>query len=81
MRIQEPAMHHAALETLSVHEIMLKWPATMRVFIEWHLHCVGCPIAVFHTLRDAALEHGIDADGLLAAVAGVIECQIRDGRA
>lgn len=74
-------MDDAALETLSVHEIMLTWPDAIRVFIDWNLHCVGCPIATFHTLRDAAREHGIEADGLIAAVERAVQQQPKDGRA
>lgn len=44
---------------LSVAEIMTRWPATVAVFINRHMHCVGCPIGGFHTLADAAAEHGL----------------------
>jgi hybrid cluster-associated redox disulfide protein len=74
-------MDDATLETLSVAEIMLMCPSTIRLFIEWRLHCVGCPIAPFHTLADVAREHGVDADQLTAAVAIVINGQIKDVRA
>lgn len=56
------------LEDISLAEIMTKWPSTIRLFIDRRLHCVGCPIAPFHTLSDAALEHGIDPGHLIAAV-------------
>ena len=74
-------MRDASLETLSVAQIMLMCPATIRLFIAWRLHCVGCPIGPFHTLRDAALEHGVDAEALVAAVAIVVNGQIKDGPA
>ena len=74
-------MCDATLETLSVAEIMLMCPATIRLFMTWRLHCVGCPIAPFHNLRDAALEHGVDADDLIAAIAIVFDGPLRDGRA
>lgn len=56
------------LEELSVSEIMRRWPATMRLFIDRRLLCVGCPIAPFHTLTDVAAEHGVDHDDLVEAV-------------
>jgi hybrid cluster-associated redox disulfide protein len=49
-----------ALRDISVSEIMRRWPGTIRVFLDLHLYCVGCPIGVFHTLADAADEHGIE---------------------
>ena len=42
------------LDDLTLDEIMRRWPRTVRVFIDWHLHCVGCPIADFHRLSDSA---------------------------
>lgn len=61
------------LEDLTVSEIMKRWPATMRLFIDRRLLCVGCPIAPFHMLTDVAFEHGVDYDSLVAAVAKVVD--------
>ncbi len=57
-----------SIDTLSLNEIMRIWPRTIRVFIDWHLHCIGCPIANLHRLTDAADEHGYDRDSLRSAV-------------
>lgn len=56
------------LDDLTVSEIMRRWPATMRLFIDRRLLCVGCPIAPFHALTDVAREHSVDHDDLCAAV-------------
>ena len=56
------------LDDLTLDEIMRRWPRTVRVFIDWHLHCVGCPIADFHRLSDSAEEHGYELDDLRRAV-------------
>lgn len=61
-------MRHTTVDELTLAEVMGKWPSTVRLFIDMRLHCVGCPIAPFHTLLDAANEHGIAAGELLAAV-------------
>ena len=63
------------LEDLTVSEIMTRWPATMRLFIERRLLCVGCPIAPFHTLTDVAREHFADYDNLVAAVSAVASAE------
>jgi len=61
-------MRDVELDDLTLDEIMRRWPRTIRVFVDWHLHCVGCPIADFHCLTDSAAEHGYDLADLRAAV-------------
>jgi hybrid cluster-associated redox disulfide protein len=53
---------------LTVAEIMRRWPCTIRVFLEFRLGCVGCPIACFHTLVDACEEHRVDPGSVLMAM-------------
>jgi len=73
-------MSRAGLADMSVAQIMANWPTTIRVFIAHRMHCVGCPIAPFHTLTDAADEHHLDLGGLTAAVQAEID-RIRADRA
>ena len=54
------------IATMSLAEIMSRWPPTIRVFLERRMHCVGCPIAPFHLVADAAGEHGLSYAVLLA---------------
>lgn len=55
----------------TVDEIMRLCPETIRVFLDYRMRCVGCPIGCFHTIRDAAREHHADEqrfrDDLMAA--------------
>lgn len=44
---------------MSMDEIMREWPATIRVILARGMLCVGCPVAAFQTVADAAREHGI----------------------
>ena len=53
---------------MTVHQVMNRWPATMRVFLDFRLSCVGCPIATFHSVEEASREHDIDGCALLAAL-------------
>jgi hybrid cluster-associated redox disulfide protein len=57
----------------TVDEIMNRCPETIRVFLDYRMRCVGCPIGCFHTIADAAREHGADearfTDDLLKAAA------------
>ncbi len=57
-----------AIDDMTVAEIMSRWPATIGVFMAYEMRCIGCPIAIFHTLAEAAREHRLDLTGLTAAV-------------
>ena len=52
--------------TQSVDDVMRRWPATIRVFLNHGMRCVGCPIACFHTVDDACREHKVDHAVFLA---------------
>jgi hybrid cluster-associated redox disulfide protein len=56
---------------MTVDQVMHRWPVTMRVFMDFKLGCVGCPIATFHSVEEASREHGIDAGAFLAALQSV----------
>ena len=61
-------MKTSEIEDLTVSEILTRWPGVLRLFIDWHLLCVGCPITPFHTVVDVAFEHGLLQDELVAAI-------------
>lgn len=52
-------MMHIDYDDMTVSDIMRRWPATIAVFLELELSCIGCPIGPFHTLADAAQEHAL----------------------
>jgi hybrid cluster-associated redox disulfide protein len=54
-----------------VDDVMSRSPATIRVFLDFRMSCVGCPIAGFHSVDDACREHGIDRENFLAALRAV----------
>jgi hybrid cluster-associated redox disulfide protein len=45
---------------LTMDEVMRRWPATIRVCLDFKFNCVGCPIASFHSVEDACREHHVD---------------------
>lgn len=53
---------------MMVDQVMNRWPASIRVFIDFKMGCVGCPIAAFHSVDDASREHRIDGAAFLAAL-------------
>jgi hybrid cluster-associated redox disulfide protein len=40
-------------------ETIARYPRTEKVLIEYGLHCVGCEVASFETVGEAATTHGI----------------------
>ena len=48
-----------------VKDVLDGHPEAVRAFIELGLMCVGCPVAAFHPLADAAREHDRDLAELL----------------
>jgi hybrid cluster-associated redox disulfide protein len=57
---------------LLVDDVMSRWPATIRVFLDFRMSCVGCPIATFHSVDEACGEHGVDRDSFMAALRNAI---------
>lgn len=55
-----------------VDDVMRRWPETIRVFLSYSMHCVGCPVGRFHTVTDACRKHGVDLDRFLADLRAVI---------
>lgn len=65
-------MNATGLPDMSMDEILRRWPATLGVLIDLEMHCIGCPIAVFHTSAEAAAEHGLPVDVLLVELGRAI---------
>ena len=56
-------MKPAAIDPqMTVDEIMRRWPATIRVMMRHKMLCIGCPIGIFHTVRDACEAHRLDEE-------------------
>ena len=57
---------------MTVDQVMNRWPASIRVFMDFKLECVGCPIATFHSVDEASREHAIDGGAFLVALQAVV---------
>lgn len=53
---------------MTVDEVMRRWPSTIRVFLDFRMRCVGCPIAAFHSIDEACEEHDVDAHVFLPKI-------------
>ena len=58
---------------MTVDQVMNNWPASIRVFMDFRMGCVGCPIAAFHSVDEAGREHKIDPGALLLALAACVQ--------
>jgi hybrid cluster-associated redox disulfide protein len=57
---------------LTLAELFRAWPETAPVFRAHRTACVGCPIAPFHTVRDACAEYRLDEAAFRAALRALI---------
>jgi len=46
-------------------ELLEKHPESVEVLMDSGMHCIGCPAAMFETLEQGAMGHGIDVDELV----------------
>lgn len=45
---------------LSLADLFCTFPEAAGPFLRNRMACVGCPIARFHTIRDACVEYAVD---------------------
>lgn len=50
---------------MSIREVLMKNPGTARIFMEFGMHCLGCPHATAESLEDACFAHGTNVDELV----------------
>ena len=46
--------------------------ATIRVFLDYKMRCVGCPIAGFHSLAEACRDHWLSSEDVLATLEAAV---------
>ena len=64
----------------SMDEILSSHPEAIAVMQRHRMLCVGCLLAPFHDIGDAAREHGIDADDLYSDIMTAIGAEIASKR-
>lgn len=58
--------------SLSIAQILERWPAVVEVLIRRRLGCVGCAMAPFDTLEDVARIYELDLAVLRAEVEAIV---------
>ncbi|HNT53088.1 MAG TPA: DUF1858 domain-containing protein [Anaerolineaceae bacterium] len=57
----------------SVADLLHQWPATISLFLERRMACVGCSMAAFETLEDAARIYKIQPVQFLQDLEQIIQ--------
>jgi len=60
------------LDQATVADILMRWPEVARVFVRRGMACVGCAMAPFETLAEAAGYYGIPPNVLRAEVEAAV---------
>jgi hybrid cluster-associated redox disulfide protein len=55
-----------------VDSIMRLWPGAIRVFLDHHMRCVGCPVGRLHTVAEACREHEVDLAAFLTDLSAAV---------
>lgn len=50
---------------MSISEVLRMDMKTATIFLEFGMHCIGCPAASAESIEDACVTHGINADDLV----------------
>ena len=50
---------------MSIGQVLNMDRATGRIFMEFGMHCLGCPHATAESIEDACAVHGANADELV----------------
>ena len=58
-------MTYSIKAEMIVEEIATRHPETIKVFVRYSLHCIGCAISPFHTVGQVASENQLDLERFL----------------
>jgi hybrid cluster-associated redox disulfide protein len=51
--------------SMTIAQVLNQYPATVQVFMNLGIHCLGCPSATGESVYEAALKHGQSPEDLL----------------
>lgn len=52
-------------KTMTLGEVLNAYPQTARIFMEFGMHCLGCPHSVGESIEEACMVHGANCDELV----------------
>lgn len=60
---------------MTVEDILTRWPQTADVFGRHNMACVGCPVAPFYTVSEAAVVYKLTPAEFVAELEQVIAAE------
>lgn len=45
-----------------IGELVLNYPETLEVLLEYGFHCIGCSMSLYETIEQGAMMHGYDSN-------------------
>jgi hybrid cluster-associated redox disulfide protein len=55
-------------KTMSIGEVLRIDRNTAPIFMQYGMHCLGCPHATAESIEQASMVHGVDVDQLVDAL-------------
>jgi hybrid cluster-associated redox disulfide protein len=53
---------------MTIAQVLQMDPETAPIFMDFGMHCLGCPISSGESVEEAAAVHGIDVEELMQAL-------------
>lgn len=50
---------------MTIAEVLQISEETAPIFLQFGMHCLGCPVSKGESVKDAAAAHGVNADELI----------------
>ncbi len=47
-------------KTDNIYETIQEYPETVEIFLQYDLHCVGCPVSGADSIENGAKAHGLE---------------------
>lgn len=66
----------ALAPTWTIAEVLVQYPQAASVFTRFRMACVGCPMAPFETLTEAAQAYGLASEAVLQELRGAVTEQM-----
>lgn len=65
----------AQLAAMKISDVLEQWPAVADVFHKHAMACVGCVVAPFYTIADAASVYALPEDEFVVEVLAAIRAE------
>ena len=61
-------MEATVTKEMTIAQVLQMDNETAPLFMEYGMHCLGCPYSVGESIEDAGAVHGVDVDALVDAL-------------